>query len=54
MNLLNFVEQYPDESSCKAKWKAIRDQQGVECPRCQSKEHYWKKDKENYECKNCG
>jgi hypothetical protein len=29
MNLLNFVEQYPDESICKTKWKAIRDQQGV-------------------------
>jgi hypothetical protein len=54
MNLLNFVEQYPDELSCKVKWKSIRDQQGVECPRCKCKEHYWKKDKESYECKSCG
>jgi transposase-like protein len=54
MNLLNFVEQYPDEASCKSKWKAYRDKQGVECIRCGSKEHYWKKDKENYECKKCG
>jgi transposase-like protein/Zn ribbon nucleic-acid-binding protein len=54
MNLLNFVEQYPDESSCKAKWKSIRDAQGVTCPRCQSTEHYWKKDRDSYECKKCG
>ncbi|MDV4129428.1 IS1595 family transposase, partial [Epilithonimonas hominis] len=34
MNLLNFVEQYPDEASCKSKWKEFRDKQGVECPKC--------------------
>lgn len=54
MNLLNFVEQYPDESSCKSRWKAYRDKEGVVCVRCGGKAHYWKKDKENYECKNCG
>ncbi len=54
MNLLNFVEEYPDESSCRAKWKSIRDKQGVVCPKCKSTEHYWKKDKESYECKKCG
>ena len=54
MNLLNFVEQYPDEASCRLKWKAIRDKQGVECPKCQGTAHYWKNDKESYECKNCG
>ena len=54
MNLLNFVSQYPDESSCKAKWKEYRDQQGVVCPHCGGTEHYWKRDKDNYECKRCG
>jgi DNA-directed RNA polymerase subunit RPC12/RpoP len=54
MNLLNFIEQYPDEASCKAKWKSIREKEGIVCPRCGGKEHYWKKDKENYECKACG
>jgi transposase-like protein len=54
MNLLNFVEQYPDEAGCKAAWKAMRDRHGVECPHCQCKEHYRKKDKESYECKKCG
>jgi len=54
MNLLNFSTLFPDEASCKAKWKEYRDKQGVICPRCHSEFHYWKKDKENYECKECG
>ena len=54
MNLLNFIEHYPDEASCKAKWKSIRDKEGVICSRCGSKSHYWKQDKECYECKICG
>lgn len=54
MNLLNFVSQYPDEASCRAKFKEYRDKQGVVCPKCGGTEHYWKRDKECYECKNCG
>ena len=54
MNPLNFSVLYSDESSCKAKWKEYRDKQGVLCPHCGSDEHYWKKDKESYECKVCG
>jgi DNA-directed RNA polymerase subunit RPC12/RpoP len=54
MNLLNFSKTFPDEASCKAKWKEYRDKHGVLCPHCGSQEHYWKKDKESYECKKCG
>lgn len=53
MNLLNFIAQYPDEASCKAKWKEYRERHGVVCPKCGSTEHYWKSDKENFECKRC-
>lgn len=53
MNLLNFVSQFPNEDSCKSKWKEYRDKQGVVCPKCNHKEHYWKSDKECYECKHC-
>jgi hypothetical protein len=54
MNLLNLTTLYPDEESCKAKWKEFRDEQQIVCIHCGCKEHYWKKDKENYECKQCG
>ena len=54
MNLIKFSDQFPDEASCKAKIKEIRDKCGVVCARCGHKEHYWKKDKEMYQCKQCG
>ncbi len=53
MNLLNFINQYPDEDSCKLKLKAIRDKEGVICHRCGGTDHYWKSDKWQYECKHC-
>ena len=53
MNLLNFVSQFPNEESCKIKWKEFRDEQGVVCPKCGHTHHYWKSDKECYECKKC-
>lgn len=53
MNLLNFSNTFPDETSCKLKWKEMRDKQGVFCPHCGSSSHYWKSDKECYECKQC-
>jgi hypothetical protein len=53
MNLLNFIKEFPDEESCKLKFKDIRDKQGVVCPHCGGKDHYWKSDKWQYECKKC-
>lgn len=53
MNLLNFVSEFPDEASCKARWKEYREKVGVLCVKCGSTEHYWKSDKECYECKQC-
>lgn len=53
MSLIDFIEQFPDELSCKTKFKEYRDQVGVYCAKCGSKEHYWKQDKEQYECKKC-
>ena len=53
MNLLNFIGQFPDEKSCKHKYKEVRDNVGVICSGCGCKEHYWKRDKWQYECKSC-
>jgi len=54
MNLLNFIARFPGEASCKQKWKEVRDKQGVTCQKCGGTAHYWKSDKESYECKQCG
>ena len=53
MNLLNFITQYPDEDSCILKFKEVRDNAGIVCRNCMGTEHYWKKDKLQYECKKC-
>ncbi|MDR0743952.1 MAG: IS1595 family transposase, partial [Tannerella sp.] len=34
MNLIEFIEAYPDEASCRAKFKEYRDHVGVVCPKC--------------------
>jgi predicted RNA-binding Zn-ribbon protein involved in translation (DUF1610 family)/transposase-like protein len=54
MNLIKFSDLYPDEQSCKDKIKTLRDKNGVVCAQCGGITHYWKKDKEMYECKSCG
>lgn len=41
MNLLHFIEQFPDEISCKSHMKSTRSKEGVICKKCQSKNHYW-------------
>ena len=37
MNLSNFMEQFPDEESCKLKFKAMRNEAGVTCRHCGAK-----------------
>ena len=51
MNLIDFIKEFPDEESCKEKFKEYREQVGVVCSKCGGKSHYWKKDKEQFECK---
>jgi DNA-directed RNA polymerase subunit RPC12/RpoP len=53
MNLINFISQFPDEASCKLKFKEIRDKAGVTCRNCGSKEHYWQSTIWQYQCKKC-
>lgn len=53
MNIIDFTSTFPDEESCKNRWKEIRLKQGVVCPKCGCKQHYWKNDKECFECKQC-
>ena len=53
MNILKFAEQFPDETSCRNDFKMKREQQGVTCKKCNSTEHYWLKNKWQWQCKNC-
>jgi hypothetical protein len=53
MNLIKFIESFPDETSCRIKFKEFRDTQGIVCRKCGSKDHYWLKTIEQYQCKKC-
>ena len=53
MKLIDFISKFPDEESCKTKLREYRERHGVVCPRCGSIQHYWKRDKECFECKSC-
>lgn len=40
MNLLQFIQEYPDEAACRQKFKEERDRIGIVCKRCNCKDHY--------------
>jgi len=53
MDLVNFFERFPNEESCRQDFKNKREQAGVVCKKCFGKEHYWKQDKQVFQCKKC-
>ncbi len=53
MKLLEFTDKFPDEQSCKEAFKAYRLKQGIVCKKCGGTHHYWKKNREEWECKKC-
>ena len=53
VNLLNFIEKFPNEDSCIAYYKDIRIQVGIKCNKCGHDQHYWNKSKNQFECKQC-
>lgn len=53
MKFYEFYINFPDESTCYQILKCIREAQGVVCNKCGSNDHYWKGDKNSFECKEC-
>ncbi len=53
MNIIKFVEQFPDENSCKVHLKGIREQQGIKCKNCGCEKHYWLQSKFQWQCSEC-
>jgi hypothetical protein len=53
MNLINFINEFPDEASCRTRFKEYRDKEGVVCRKCGHTEHYWLQTIEKYQCKKC-
>ena len=53
MTILKFVEQFPDEKSCRAHMRKAREKEGIVCKRCRGKKHYWLKAKWAWQCAKC-
>ena len=53
MNILRFIEEFPNEQSCIDHFKLSREKEGVLCKKCNSGKHYWLKNKRQWECKEC-
>lgn len=53
MKIHEFSKQFPDELSCRIAFKAQREVAGIKCKKCGNTAHYWKKKREQWECKNC-
>lgn len=53
MNILNFIEQFPDEQSCIEHFKGTRERQGIICKKCDCKKHYWLNGKKQWQCSGC-
>jgi len=53
MKLLEFINHFPSEDSCRAHFKEVRDREGVICKKCSGDQHWWLKSKSMYACKKC-
>jgi len=53
MKILEFYKLFPDEKSCKQSFIDRRLKEGIICKVCKCKDHYWKKKREQWECKKC-
>ncbi len=53
MNILRFLEEFPNETSCKSHFKEQRESQGVKCKQCGCEKHYWLQAKWQWQCSSC-
>jgi len=53
MNILEFQSKFPNEESCKQKFREFREREGVTCKKCKNRTHYWHKTREQFQCKKC-
>lgn len=54
MNIINFVQYFPDEESCEVYLKSYREKAGIRCKTCKSiTKHYWFSTGKFFECSCC-
>ncbi len=53
MNLLRFIEEFPDEMSCVSHLKELREREGIVCKKCKNQKYYYLKAKKQWQCSSC-
>jgi len=53
MNILEFFELFPNEESCRAYFRLVREKEGVVCKKCGEDRHWWLKAKWQWQCSSC-
>lgn len=51
--ILEFLNRFPDEQSCKTHFKEQREQQGITCKHCSCTKHYWFANRAQWQCSSC-
>lgn len=54
MSIFEFIQNYPDEHSCRMDFKEKREQCGLVCPKCSETKHYWLSTLYQWKCASCG
>lgn len=53
MKLIDFSKRFDSEEACEKHLRAIREKEGIVCPKCGGKKHYWNKAKNSWYCSSC-
>jgi len=53
MNLIKFIEEFPDEQSCRDHFRQQREKEGIVCKKCGCSSHYWLEGKWMWQCSGC-
>lgn len=53
MTIIEFLQYFPDENSCKQHFKEQREKQGIKCKKCDGTKNYWLQSKWQWQCSEC-
>jgi transposase-like protein len=53
INLVELIDRFHSEDSCRTRLEELRWPEGVECPRCDSKSIARMEDRHQYQCRSC-
>lgn len=53
MRLIESIQHFPDEQSCRDSFRDYRLKVGLQCRKCGGTKHYWMKSIGQFQCKEC-